>query len=63
MPPNKAVVGDSIFSIESGIIASWFERVDELNFILEIFPFTPEFVGHEPPNIVLGKKVVGQYYL
>ncbi len=56
MPPNKAIVGDNIFSIESGIIASWFERVEEFGVPLEIFPFLPSFVGYESPNIVLGKK-------
>jgi isopropylmalate/homocitrate/citramalate synthase len=56
MPPQKPVVGDSIFTFESGIIAGWWKRVERLGIPLEMFPFMPELVGHGPVRMVLGKK-------
>jgi isopropylmalate/homocitrate/citramalate synthase len=52
--PNRAVVGDRIFNVESGIITSWVKNVGSEN-LLEAFPFRPEFVGQTGPEIVLGK--------
>lgn len=52
--PNRAVVGDRIFNVESGIITSWVKNVGQEN-LLEAFPFRPEFVGQTGPEIVLGK--------
>ena len=56
LPPQAPVVGDGIFTIESGIIAGWWSRVEESGIPLEVFPFVPELVGHDPVRIVLGKK-------
>lgn len=57
MPPQKAIVGDGIFTAESGIILSWWSRIRELNLSpLEMFAFLPEFVGAERYRMVLGKK-------
>jgi isopropylmalate/homocitrate/citramalate synthase len=56
MPPQKPVVGDGIFTVESGIITGWWKRVEKLGIPLEMFPFLPELVGHDPVRIVLGKK-------
>jgi len=56
MPPNKPIVGDNVFTTESGIIAGWWARLEELGMPLEMFPFLPEFIGHRPVKIVLGKK-------
>lgn len=55
-PPQKPIVGDAIFNIESGILASWWRRLEEMNLPLEMFPFMPKFVGHEDIKVVLGKK-------
>jgi isopropylmalate/homocitrate/citramalate synthase len=52
--PNRAVVGDRIFNVESGIITSWVKNVGSEH-LLEAFPFRPEFVGQTGPEIVLGK--------
>jgi isopropylmalate/homocitrate/citramalate synthase len=52
--PNRGVVGDRIFNVESGIITSWVKNVGDEH-LLEAFPFRPEFVGQTGPEIVLGK--------
>jgi isopropylmalate/homocitrate/citramalate synthase len=54
VPPNRGIVGDRIFHVESGIIASWVKNVGSEN-LLEAFPFRPELVGQTGPEIVLGK--------
>jgi isopropylmalate/homocitrate/citramalate synthase len=52
-PSNRPVTGDMLYSVESGIIATWVNNVqDELT---EPFPYRPELVGQEDPSIVLGK--------
>lgn len=56
VPPQKPVVGDRIFTVESGIIAGWWRRLEKLGIPLEMYPFTPESVGHEPVKVILGKK-------
>jgi len=56
VPPQKPVVGDRIFTVESGIIAGWWRRLEKLGKPLEMYPFTPESVGHEPVKVILGKK-------
>ena len=54
VPPNRAVVGDKIFHVESGIITTWVKNVGQEH-LTEAFPFRPEFVGQIGPEIVLGK--------
>ena len=45
-PSNRPVTGDMLYNVESGIIATWVNNVqDELT----------ELVGQEDPSIVLGK--------
>jgi len=56
MPPQKPIVGDGIFTTESGIIAGWWNRLEELSMPLEMLPFVPETVGHDPVKVILGKK-------
>lgn len=52
-PGNRAIVGDRLFNVESGIIATWVKNVgDDL---IETFPFRPELVGQTAPEIVMGK--------
>lgn len=53
-PPNRPIVGDKLFEIESGIIAGWV-RLGRKGHPLESIPFTPELVGQKPVSIVLGK--------
>lgn len=52
--PNRPVVGDRLFQIESGIIASWFQNCGAEN-PTELFPFRWDVVGQPPAQIVFGK--------
>ena len=54
VPPNRGIVGDRLFHVESGIIASWVKNVGQAD-LTEAFPFRPEMVGQTGPEIVLGK--------
>jgi len=54
MPGNRQIVGDTLFDIESGIIASWYKNARKDHF-LEVFPFHPKLVGQRMPRVVLGK--------
>ena len=54
VPPNRPVVGDGLFKVESGIITSWVKNVGSEH-LLEAFRFRPEYVGQTGPEIVLGK--------
>jgi isopropylmalate/homocitrate/citramalate synthase len=54
VPPNRGVVGDRIFHVESGIITTWVKNVGQKD-LTEAFPFRPEVVGQSGPEIVLGK--------
>jgi isopropylmalate/homocitrate/citramalate synthase len=53
-PPNRPIVGDKLYEVESGIIAGWVRMARKDN-PLEYVPFSPELVGQKPVNIVLGK--------
>jgi isopropylmalate/homocitrate/citramalate synthase len=52
--PNRPIVGDKLYEVESGIIAGWI-RMARKEHPLEYVPFSPELVGQKPVNIVLGK--------
>lgn len=54
VPSNRPVVGDLLYQIESGIIATWFLNCGEEH-LLEVFPYHPRLTGHSKPGIVLGK--------
>jgi isopropylmalate/homocitrate/citramalate synthase len=51
---NRPIVGDALFQIESGIIASWFENCTADN-ATELFPFHWDVVGQSPARVVMGK--------
>jgi isopropylmalate/homocitrate/citramalate synthase len=53
-PPNRPIVGDKLYEVESGIIAGWV-RMGRNGHPLESIPFAPELVGQKPVSIVLGK--------
>jgi isopropylmalate/homocitrate/citramalate synthase len=53
-PPNRPIVGDKLYEVESGIIAGWV-RLARKEHPLEYVPFVPELVGQKPVSIVLGK--------
>jgi isopropylmalate/homocitrate/citramalate synthase len=54
VPPNRGIVGDLIYAIESGIIATWFKNCG-IEHLTEVFPYRPELVGQSQPQVVLGK--------
>ena len=54
VPSNRPVVGEALFQIESGIIASWFQNCGA-NHPTELFPYHWDVVGQPPAKIVLGK--------
>jgi len=51
---NRPVVGEQLFQIESGIIASWWMNCGEAK-ATELFPFRWDVVGQQAPKIVIGK--------
>ena len=53
-PSNRPIVGERLFNVESGIIASWVKNVGNAK-LTEAFPYRPEMVGQPQPEIVLGK--------
>lgn len=53
-PPNRPIVGEKLYEVESGIIAGWV-RLGRKGHPLESIPFSPELVGQKPVSIVLGK--------
>ena len=53
-PPNRPIVGERLYDVESGIIAGWV-RLCRKEHPLEYVPFAPDLVGQKPVNIVLGK--------
>ena len=55
VPSNRPFIGEGAYTIESGIVTGWFKNAFEKN-PTTVFPVRPEFVGHEPPKIVMGKK-------
>lgn len=52
--PNRAVTGESLFAVESGIIATWVRNVRD-GHLTECVPYDPALVGQEAPRVVLGK--------
>ena len=55
VPTNRPFIGTKAYSIESGIVTSWFKNAFEKDPTI-VFPVNPKFVGHEMPEIVMGKK-------
>jgi len=55
VPPNRPFIGSKAYTIESGIVTSWFRNAFEKDPTI-VFPVNPKFVGHEMPEIILGKK-------
>jgi isopropylmalate/homocitrate/citramalate synthase len=54
VPPNRPIVGDKLYEVESGIIAGWIRMARKEN-PLEYVPFAADLVGQKPVSIVLGK--------
>lgn len=54
VPSNRAVVGEQLFEVESGIIAGWYERCID-DFPTELFPYHWDIVGQSASRVVYGK--------
>ncbi len=54
LPPNRPIVGDSLYDIESGIVTMFHRRCRNVE-PLEYIPFKPEMVGRPGVDIALGK--------
>jgi isopropylmalate/homocitrate/citramalate synthase len=52
--PNRGIFGDDIFKVESGIISGWVRNCGDEH-ALELCPYRWDLVGHDAPEIVLGK--------
>ncbi len=55
IPDSRPFIGDGAYTIESGIVTGWYKNAFEKH-PTTVFPVRPEFVGHEMPQIVMGKK-------
>src|ERR1700681_2051116 len=51
---NRPIVGDALFQIESGIIASWVQKWGDEN-PTELFPYHWDVVGQPAARVVMGK--------
>lgn len=54
IPTNRPIVGERLYHIESGIVASWAKMTGEPNF-LSIAPFRPQMTGLPAAKVVMGK--------
>jgi len=55
VPKNRPFIGESSYNIESGIVTGWYKNVFQSDPTI-VYPVNPDFVGHEPPSILMGKK-------
>jgi isopropylmalate/homocitrate/citramalate synthase len=53
--PNKPIVGENVFNIESAQSAQWLAMTRETGYALA-YPFSRDVIGHPPPKILLSKK-------
>ncbi|HWR51873.1 MAG TPA: hypothetical protein VN428_12240 [Bryobacteraceae bacterium] len=54
IPPNRPIVGEQLYNIESGIVTMFHRRCKNVE-PLEYLPFKPELVGRPGVKIALGK--------
>ena len=54
VPPNRPIVGEWLYYIESGIVSMFHRRCKDVE-PLEYLPFAPELVGRPGVDIALGK--------
>lgn len=55
VPSCRPFIGDGAYTIESGIVTGWYRQAYK-DHPTTVYPVHPEFVGHEKPQIVMGKK-------
>jgi isopropylmalate/homocitrate/citramalate synthase len=54
LPQNKAIVGEQLYAVESGIVASRLKKCPG-PLVTEVFTMHWDFMGQKPPVVVLGK--------
>ncbi|MCH8861093.1 MAG: pyruvate carboxyltransferase [Proteobacteria bacterium] len=54
IPGNRPIAGEHAFNVESGIIATWLINCGDEH-LTEVFPYRPELIGRDPPQVVMGK--------
>jgi len=52
---NKAIVGDGLFEVESGIVVHLVEALKDGPLKSALFPFMPEHTGHQSYEIIFGR--------
>jgi len=55
VPSSRPFIGEGAYTIESGIVTGWFRNAFEKH-PTTVYPVHPEFVGHDAPKILMGKK-------
>jgi isopropylmalate/homocitrate/citramalate synthase len=55
VPENRPFIGNKAYSVESGIVTSWYKNAFEKDPTI-VFPVHPKFIGHAMPEILMGKK-------
>lgn len=66
VPPSKAIVGNGLSDMETGIGVDLYRKFEKAGFNISIQPFMPEIVGQEPFKLVMGKNSGGattEYFL
>lgn len=53
--PNAPVVGDRLFTVESGVVTQIIQEMTAAGCKTGMTPYAPELVGHDPYELVLGK--------
>lgn len=54
IPPSRPFIGSKVYTIEAGLTAHTYMMVKDTNPLVK-FPVLPEFIGQQPPKIVMGK--------
>jgi isopropylmalate/homocitrate/citramalate synthase len=55
VPPNKPLVGENVFNVESAQSAQWLATAGESGYALA-YPFSKEIIGHPEQKVLLSKK-------
>jgi isopropylmalate/homocitrate/citramalate synthase len=55
VPGNKPFIGETSYDIESGIVTGFYKNTYREDPTV-VYPVHPDFVGHRPPKILMGKK-------
>jgi isopropylmalate/homocitrate/citramalate synthase len=51
---NRAIIGEKVSAIESGMVVGWYDGIKDIDPTL-ILPYAPELVGQPPVEYIIGK--------